>query len=358
VREHPLFRRPWSELRWIFWASYLAGPPLITVLVTPVPELLDGAQIRHLLFGSTIGDWCGLGVMQLLYSVAAPRVLKPRVGTPAVIATHIAVLAMGTVVGAELTRLIVPERIPSDPLEWRIQYYRFSLVYAGALIVALAAYDRMRDDALEKERERDLATREARLAQLEALQIRTNPHFLFNALNTVAYLVNADPRKAIESIERLSDLFRLMLDFSGDMTIPFDAELNVARGYLEIEALRYEKLTCRFAIDESTKDVPVPPLVVQPVVENAIKHGVARTGRPALIEVRAELTPTHLCVRVTNTASDEATALHTGAGRSLDIIRRRLRLAYGDEARLEHGPSGDGGYASSLQIPIRPRLRA
>jgi len=342
----------------VFWAAYVLGPPLVTVLVTPIEGMGDGRILLRQLAQSVVGSACGLAIMHFLYAIVAPRVLTPPLAHWQIAVSHAAILVLGMILGAELTLLVAPDAGPlATPFYFRAQFYRFSLVYAGVMIAVLAAFDRLRDHALQKERERDLAEREARLAQLEALQIRTNPHFLFNALNTIAYLVGTDPEKAIESIERMSDLFRSILDFSSDMMIPLDEELDLVRGYLELEALRYEALVCNFAIDDDTRAIPVPALIVQPIVENAIKHGVARTSRPGAIEVRAERTGTHLCVRIINTQGDDRAMPHAGAGRSLDLIRERLSLAYGDEARLVHGPEDDGRYASAVMIPLRSRVR-
>ena len=335
--EHPLFLRPWRELSPLFWGSYVLGPPLVDVLATPIGEIADPMNLLK----CAVSVGLALGIIHAIYRLVIPRLIKKRPRGALVIAAHLMVLLIGVAIGAELTHLFPPAIIApyGGPGTFRIHFYRFGVVYGGALITAIVAYDRMKD----------LAERETRIAQLEALQIRTNPHFLFNALNTIACLIAIDPKRATESIEKMSDLFRFMLEFTHEPAIPLQTELDVVRKYLEIEALRYDGLRYELDVDPSVQGVLVPPLIVQPLMENAVKHGIARTEVERTIHLRAFGEERALRVEITNSSAGPSDV--SGSGKSLEIVRQRLQLAYGDRAQVQHGPINDR-YRSTIQIPM------
>lgn len=174
---------------------------------------------------------------------------------------------------------------------------------------------------------------QSRDAKLDALKLQLNPHFLFNSLNSVRALVTEDPDQAKTMITRLARLLRTTLKSSQTLTVPLQKELDLVRTYLELEAVRLEeRLTFTIHAEPEAREAPVPPMLVQALVENAIKHGIATRPDGGAIRVGAQLTDDALLVRVANTGRLDPDADSGGLG--LQNVRERLRLLFGDEATL------------------------
>jgi two-component system sensor histidine kinase AlgZ len=196
--------------------------------------------------------------------------------------------------------------------------------------------------------------REAR-SRVEALQARIRPHFLYNSMNTIAALTRSDPESAEAAVEDLADLFRFNLQETRP-EVALSEELEIARTYERIERLRLgARLKIDWRVDDAPSDALVPSLLLQPLVENAIYHGIERlpSGGTVTIEVRA--TDGRLEFSVSNPRVGEG----TGAGRAgnriaLANIRERLALAYSDEASVDMGEAGDA-FVVRVRLPLRRR---
>ena len=163
-------------------------------------------------------------------------------------------------------------------------------------------------------------------ARLAELQSRIRPHFLFNALNTALALVRADPEKAERVLEDLSELFRVALAEAG-ASVSLEEEVELARRYLEIEGVRFgPRLAVHWELDARANAARIPPLVLQPLVENAVRHGVEPSLQGARIWVQAEARRGQAVVMVSNTVSDTPSA--PGHGMALHNVRERLRLLH------------------------------
>jgi hypothetical protein len=174
-------------------------------------------------------------------------------------------------------------------------------------------------------------------AELRALQSQINPHFLFNALNTLYGTIPREARGARRMVTNLAEIFRYFLQ-SDRTFVPLAQEMQIVRAYLEVEQLRLgDRLTVEFRVDEAALDVPVPVLSVQPLVENAIKHGIAQSAEPGYVHVRIEQRGEVLRIIVEN-SSYQDTAEETGAGVGLQNVRRRLEICYGPGATLRLVP--------------------
>ncbi len=188
------------------------------------------------------------------------------------------------------------------------------------------------------------------LAQFEALQARIRPHFLFNSMNTIASLVRDRPDDAERAIEDLSELFRVAL--RAGTTITLGDELALVRRYLDIEKLR---LGARLEIQEETSDAPldlsVPALMIQPLVENAILHGVQTLEAGGRVELTIRRDGTAAVIEIRNPTIQAPSRRHRGSGTALDNIRRRLAHHFGDAARLEI-EKGEGYHHVRLTLPI------
>lgn len=206
-----------------------------------------------------------------------------------------------------------------------------------------------------RSRERELQT--ARLqtalarAQVQSLQMQIHPHFLFNTLNTIAALMREDMEAADVMIVRLGDLLRVTLATADVPEVPLSRELELVDLYLDIQRARMgERLTTRVSADAQTLHVPVPTLVLQPLVENAIRHGGGARSGPIAIEVRTRRDGDALVVEV----EDDGPGLGDDwvAGHGLENTRQRLAAAYGSTASVELLPRRGGGAISRLRLPF------
>ncbi len=212
-----------------------------------------------------------------------------------------------------------------------------------------------------RERERRATELEGQLAQarLQALRMQLNPHFLFNALNTIAALIHEQPEVADRTVTRLSELLRVSLDRGDDQEIPLGQELEFLERYLEIEQTRFgERLHVDLDVPAPLKDCLVPALVLQPIVENAIRHGIEEREAGGRIAIRAVARDDLLELSV----ADNGPGLETGAtafrreGIGLSNTRSRLRHLYGERQGLELSPAAGGGLVVRVHLPRRTPL--
>ncbi len=187
-------------------------------------------------------------------------------------------------------------------------------------------------------------------AQLSALQARMNPHFLFNALNTVAALVRTEPARAESVTENLSDVLRMTLERSGERMSSVSDEAAYVRAWLAVEQERWrERLRVQWKIDPAAEAAAMPPLVVQPLVENSLRHGMGSRIDGVTISIAVSVDGSHLVLRVADDGAGfpAAPVERTGLGN----LRQRLRALYGDAATLIIG-SGTAGAEVTVRIPF------
>ncbi|MBO0797711.1 MAG: histidine kinase [Blastocatellia bacterium] len=192
-------------------------------------------------------------------------------------------------------------------------------------------------------------------AQLQALKMQLHPHFLFNTLHAISALMDDDVKGARRMIARLSELLRLTLESAGRQEVSLRQELDALERYLEIEQIRFQdRLTVKLAVAPETLDASVPNLILQPLVENAVRHGIAPRSTAGRIEIRAERHDVMIELQVI----DDGPGLLAGEeqfkeGIGLANTRARLRQLYGDEHRIEIRDAEAGGLIVSLSIPFR-----
>jgi two-component system sensor histidine kinase AlgZ len=189
------------------------------------------------------------------------------------------------------------------------------------------------------------ATTTARLAELQA---RIRPHFLFNTLNSAIALVRAEPGKAEVLLEDLSDLFRHALMEQGEW-VTLGQEIAMAQAYLAIEQVRFgERLRIEWTLDARADAARLPPLLLQPLVENAVKHGVEPSASGADIRVSTERRGSRVVIKVSNTTSGVNSA--RGSGSALDNVRERLSLLHDVQAGFQSGLK-DGVFRVRVEVP-------
>ncbi|MGD8275755.1 MAG: histidine kinase [Thiohalocapsa sp.] len=189
-------------------------------------------------------------------------------------------------------------------------------------------------------------------ARLKTLQARIRPHFLFNSMNTIASLTQTDPRLAEEVVEDLADLFRASLAADADRTT-LDEELDLCRRYLNIEAQRLgERMRVVWDLDELPGDAPVPPLILQPLVENAVYHGIQPSSAPGEIRIvgRYRRGAVDLSIRNTLPRSADESRRHKGNGMALQNVSQRMAAMFPGAARVTRSLV-DGDYLVRLVFP-------
>jgi LytS/YehU family sensor histidine kinase len=187
-------------------------------------------------------------------------------------------------------------------------------------------------------------------AELRNLQAQIHPHFLFNALNTLYGSIPREASAARKMVLNLAEIFRYFLQ-SDKVLVPLAHEIELVRAYLEVEQLRLgDRLRVDFQIDAAALDLPIPVLSLQPLVENAIKHGVARSASAGYVRIQATRNEEGLRLRVENSTS-EGPAESPGAGVALKNVERRLQICYGSAASLRLRISPDITVAE-LTVPL------
>jgi len=207
----------------------------------------------------------------------------------------------------------------------------------------------------ERSRERDhLAARLADV-RLQLLSMQLQPHFLFNTLNTIAELVHGDPDAADYMIAGLSDLLRRTLELGPAQEVPLDAELDLLARYLDIQKARFgDRLRVTIAVDPRARLASVPVLLFQPLVENAIRHGLAERLSSGRIDISAQREGDHLTITVTDDGVGPAADLTSSLERiGLGNTRARLEALYGSAQRLDLTATRPHGARVSLEIPFK-----
>jgi LytS/YehU family sensor histidine kinase len=232
-----------------------------------------------------------------------------------------------------------------------IDYVLIYVLFAAAVSLLLTQFElRKRDQLLAR------AELTAQQAQLAALRLQLNPHFLFNSLNALSSLVvTRENERAERMIAMITRFLRSSLVANPREEVTVADELASISDYLEIELVRFEdRLTVEFHCPGELSDALMPGHLLQPIVENAIKHGVARTRNPVTLTI-AVTAPggLDLQIRISDDAGiiDGVTA-PAGTGTGLANVRERLAIFHGDRARFEHGPSARG-YEVAMSLPLR-----
>ncbi len=345
LRRGALYAAAWSPLVVVYLVVIASGNPMRIV------EAL-GASLRSVGAAALLG----LGVVAAARRWSWP----PRAALPFV-AGHLAGAALyglawlGAIV-LQLVRVQDGWRAVVGYLEgwWGWQALFGSLLYfaIAGITWAQVAVARARD-------------REARLAEAEALRVKAelgalrgqlDPHFLFNTLHTVSVLARHDPPAAARAVERLAALLRYVLDTNRGAReeVPLADELAFVDAYLELEALRFgDRLRVERAVAPEALGRPVPSLALQPLVENALRHGVAPRPEGGTVRVAGRVEGGVLVLEVADDGPGAAGGADRpkGFGVGLDALRRRLRARYGDAARLDVRTAPGAGFAVTITVP-------
>ena len=321
------------------WRGVLKAAVIGQVVALPLGLMMGatGGQVLEKIVVSSIYSHCIAQTCSFAARLTLPRIASwPTARQGAVLTLQ---FFLSGVVGSEVARLLLVavygSRFHSPRLlTWAIGATVATIV-AGVLITVRDLSERVE----QRERElRDHEVVEARLqqarsdAELAALEARINPHFLFNTLNSIAELIREEPERAEAVTLQLSSLFRYALQAPKVGMVSLEEELVIVRGYLDIEQVRLgSRLRHVVEVEPGLLPVRLPPLTLQPLVENAIRHGVSADVSGGLVTVRGWAEDGRVQLAVINTGSGRP---NPGTGEGLQSVRGRLRAAYGDQGQV------------------------
>jgi two-component system sensor histidine kinase AlgZ len=329
-------------------------------LVTPVITMLiaqDGGSAPTLerAAGCLLSTWLCAVVAGLALHLAmngvAPRALassQPR-------AVAIVILALtGVATVTAVSAVLLPRLAWLDPnlagpqAPFIARALAVGLVYVSAARLYTWLSSRARREA-ERARESEERALRARLA---ALQAQLNPHFLFNTLNAIASLIPTDPELAESTVERLAGVLQYSIASSSRAAVTVGEELDAVRDYLEIAQARFgDRLRTRIDVDASLRAQSLPPMMLQPLVENAVLHGFSDQARGGEIAVSGRRDRKDVVLTVADDGVGPGKSTRKGNDSGLRNLRERLALTYGEGARFDVREREGGGFECELRVP-------
>jgi two-component sensor histidine kinase len=330
LRGVPRAQWPWALMEIPRWLTWVPLTPIVFYAAERFP-------LRRERLARSI--WTHLGISLLIAVVI--EVLWLQIGL--VLQGYVApeALARTQQNRAEVYSIAVLSRLVGD-----------AFIYTAVLAMAtsLGYHRRFR------EREVRAAQLEAQLAlaQVQALKMQVHPHFLFNTLHAVTVLIREDPSAATRVVTRLGDLLRLTLSRATTAEVSFRRELEILTLYLEIEHIRFhDRLEIVYDVQPVTLDALVPDLILQPLVENAIRHGVAPNARTGLLAIRSRRDGEWLIIEISDNGGGLAQGEPAHEGIGLTTTKARLERLYGDQQSLTLGNLPTGGCVARIRIPFQ-----
>jgi signal transduction histidine kinase len=336
-------RAPWTvKAYFIVCVLYIGG------MLAWIASATSGALHRAPFYAGLLGGASGvlLGSTAMLFNATQGDGCKrrfnwglaPRQMNSMLMALPVLAFAAG-VLGAAATVVMVPYAIEEPLILFGVAATLYATAAAGKMTADatrfLYGYGREQAEAAERARV------EASDAQLAALQAQVNPHFLFNALNTIAALVRTDPRAAETTTENLARILRRTLDRTHRANCTVDDEIDYLRAWLAVESERYgERLRVDFEVDPAAVELRIPTMTLQPLVENSLKHGIGGKLEGGRVGVRVHRDGERLRLEVEDDGAGFPREPRDGTG--LSNLRRRLETIYGPDAelRVERPASG------------------
>jgi len=340
--------------RWRLQLQLLAWALVGALVGVLVHALMDVPWLPAMLFGLPLGLLAApvsLSVRYLCRAMPLPGTSPVRVAATALTAA-IVTAAVWAAVGQGWWQALV--RLGTMPGSTPMTSLSTLLIGLGALAYLLSLAVQYLAQAFEHSAEAARRALESQVAQreaeLRALRAQVDPHFLFNSLNSISGLIGVDPAKARQMCHLLAEFLRDSQSLGGVSRIPLGREVALAEQYLRIEQVRFgERLRVQTAVALDGGALTVPPLILQPLVENAVRHGIATRLDGGSIEIAARRAGDHAVIVVSNPR--DADAVRKGTGLGLDIVRKRLAAAFGDRASISIDAAPES-YRVSLSLPV------
>jgi hypothetical protein len=353
-------RRPWVLVS-VAWTA-----PAILSAVNEVAQARlgtsgDQPSLAQLLFAG--GDWFVYAFLTPGVFVLARRwpVARPHVGGHA--ALHL-VLSLAFCMawagaGVGLRAVLTPQNLWGGTLARHFVSWVFmTLPFGVPVYLAMVGVEhaiRYFVEARDRELQMARLSEQLSTARFEALQARVNPHFLFNALNTIAVLVRDDDKRgATRIVEQLADVLRITLSRHQAPEVSLGDELELVRQYLAIEQARFpDRLRPLIDVDEGLLSAAVPSFAIQQLVENAVRHGIARQSDAGRLSIAARRERGILEIVVSNDGPPFDAAAASSRQGGISNTRDRLRVLHGERASLSIEPGAGGGTVATLRLPFR-----
>lgn len=333
------------EMVWLYPVAPIAAAPLLAegLLSMPWREAL-------LQLGGIAIPFAALSLtFHALYLTVMPGLVRRTRGQAQETLLHVAtVIVVSVVMAAAVHPLKNLLCLHAPPL---LDFTVTCIVISAVFVLPAVTIQRLRNRALAVERQAQAERQAALRAQLDALQARTHPHFLFNSLNLVASLIAEDPDLAERTLERLADLFRYALESSKTPLVPLQREVDMVRDYLAIQQVRFGKrLRTSVELDAHAAPVRVPPLLLQPLVENAILHGLA-SRQQVSVHVRVHHADGRVLLDVQDDGPGPGASEHRGSQTSVSDLHARVRLLYGEQGAFALEKAPGGGCMARITLP-------
>lgn len=332
-----------------FWA-------LQYIVLSILFQLMNPGSVRTVYLPRAIVSVLGVAISFAIVAVLN-RLRDSTLSLRAAVATLMALVcpAIMTIASVFLFAIIMPYA-PGTGVNWSnfLQDYLYRLwVFVGlsAIILALSYAADIRDREERITRLQMLA----HSAQLRALRNQLNPHFLFNALNSIAGLMSRKRAPEAETMtENLADFLRATLALDPKKAITLEQELRLQQLYLDIEKVRFpERLRISINVHEGLASALVPSLITQPLIENSIKYAVARSTAPVQLSITAKSRNGELLLTIEDDGGDAQEISAKGAQLGLRNVAERLRVHYGESASIESAPKTSGGFRNLISLPLR-----
>lgn len=347
------------ELRRGAWAP-LAVSVLLTALMVAFGRAVRLERVAVIFLTNTIVAFSIGTTVMFGFGMVLPRLRRAHHGRALRLLLEGVTIAVATALGTEIAVRIIAVVVPSAHFI-RSEALMVAVPVTFTATIVTVALGRAREQRNAATARTMVAERERLHAELVALKARVQPHFLFNSLNTVASLIEEDPKAAEHAVLELSALFRYTLDASQAAAVPLRDEITAVRRYLRFEQLRFEeRLQVEVEVEARTEDVPMPPLLLQPLVENAVLHGASARKEGGRVTVRARVRGDDVEIAIdddgpgppeSGAPESDARSTREGSGTAVRDLERRLALSYAGRARLETGRSALGGFSARLLLP-------
>jgi len=326
------------------------------------------ASVIHFIYGSTMDIAAADGIISmLLYGLLGLSIWFPvrymlrsnnKVSSTIinVILTGSVTIVLWLLATRVLVRAIVPEKEDYDLFWHTVLIVRIAAGVLIFFVVTLIYYLSLSATQLAEKASRQAQLEaQVREGELKMLRAQINPHFLFNSLNSMSSLTLTDPMKAREMILKLSDFMRYSLSTRTEQPVTLQSEMESLRLYLEIEKVRFgERLIIEEEIQPECLTVLLPGMLLQPLYENAVKHGVYESTDTVVIKTTAKKEAENVVISVTNTIDPESVVTRKGAGIGLVNVRSRLELFFGEKANLDVNRKDDS-FNVVVKIPYKEK---
>ena len=342
--------------QWLYWILQLVGWGLFTGIFLLLNLLLAAGQdsLGQLLLLQVVVGFALLGGSHLLRLFMKRHRWKELAFGKLVLRVLLACLLMGLLLQGVIHLVIYLG------LDWaKIQPFSWGnfFLFTGNVMVLLLMWSvcYFAYQFTQKSREKELETLQVQAqlkeAELRVLKNQVNPHFLFNALNNIRSLILSDPEQARDMLTHISDLLRYSIQFTAQSQVSLAQELDIVQDYLALESIHYgERLRYEIEIPPACMQVQIPPMAIQLLVENAIKHGISNLPKGGTIQIQAAQMEEELVITVTN--SGQITSQSSGTGIGLQNLISRLNVLFGSSAELSLNNASEHTVAAMLRLPM------